>query len=570
MTAAARARTGANRTVWVDGARAALAPQALLGQGGEAEVYDLGDGRVLKWWKPPDHPDFAGAPDAQAAAAHRLAERPAKLQRLPGNLPPEVVAPCGFALAGRRSGDVVGYVMPKVCGEPLHSYGEPRWRRDHPVDGADAVAALLALHDAIARLHAARVVIGDCNDLNVLIDGRRVHLIDVDSYQFAGYTCPMFSERFVDPRLCDGALAPVRPHDPDSDWFAFAVMVFRTLFGVSPWGGVTRRCSGAQRVVQRITVYAGDVIYPRAARPLAIVPDELGDAFRAIFERDQRGAFPRALLERLRLRRCSTCGDEHARLRCPGCQTAAMLPPAIARSGSAGPRSNAERCGVSIVHGRLRWQSIAPGDVRLSSYEVTAATPVRTGQVRFDGAALVRVTRLGLERIGGVLPGATRAWVGSRLGVGFYRAGGYAVGFVFRPERGVLDDRVALPAIRGQLVAAHATIGDDRAWLWLTCADAGRIATTCVVIGDDASVLACATLDAPWVAGVAGACAAGPHLFVPTDLGVARIEISQGVIAPTRVFAETAPLISAADRLALHPTGLDAVRRHDAIRMHLI
>jgi hypothetical protein len=532
--------------VWLDGSRVALAPHALIGQGGEAEVYDVGDGRVLKWWKPPDHPDFAGAPDAQAAAAHRLAERPGKLARLPGNLPPEVVAPCGLALAGRRSGDVVGYAMPKVGGEPLHSYGEPRWRRDHPVDGADVVAALLALHDAIARLHAAGVVIGDCNDLNILVDGRRVHLIDVDSYQFAGFACPMFSERFVDPRLCDGALAPVRPHDPDSDWFAFAAMAFRTLFGVSPWGGVTRRCSGAQRVVQRITVYAGDVIYPRAARPLAIVPDELRDAFRAIFERDRRGAFPRELLERLRMRRCSTCGDEHARLRCPGCQTAAMLPPAV-------------------VHGRLRWQSIAPGDVAHASYEVTPATPVR-----FDGPALVRTTRIGVERIGGVLPGLTRAWVGSRLGVGFYRAGGYAVGFVFRPERGVLDDSVALPAIRGQLVAAHAAIGDDRAWLWLTCADAGRLATTCVVIGGDARVLATAALDdAPWLAGIAGACAAGPHLFVPTDHGVARIEIAQGVIAQTRAFAETAPLISSGDRLALHPTGLDAVRRHDAIRMHL-
>ncbi|HZJ63241.1 MAG TPA: hypothetical protein VFD36_06920, partial [Kofleriaceae bacterium] len=109
MTAAARARGAANRTVWLDGSRVALAPHALIGQGGEAEVYDVGDGRVLKWWKPPDHPDFAGAPDAQAAAAQRLAERPGKLARLPGNLPPEVVAPCGLALAGRRSGGVVGY-----------------------------------------------------------------------------------------------------------------------------------------------------------------------------------------------------------------------------------------------------------------------------------------------------------------------------------------------------------------------------------------------------------------------------------------------------------------------------
>jgi hypothetical protein len=346
--------------------------------------------------------------------------------------------------------------------------------------------------------------------------------------------------------LCDGALAPVRPHDPASDWFAFAAMVFRSLFGVSPWGGVTRRCTGAARVLQRITVYAADVVYPRAARPLAIVPDELADAFRAIFERDQRGPFPRALLEHLRLRRCSACGDEHARLRCPTCQATAMLAPAV-------------------VHGRLRWQTIDPRDVQLAGHAVTATTPVW-----LDGAGLYRTTRIGPERIGSVLPGLTRAWAGNRLGVGLYRAGGYAVGFVFRPERGMLDDRVALPPIRGQLVAAHATIGDDRAWLWLTCAEAGRLVTTCVVIGADATVLAAAAIDdAPWLAGIAGACAAGPHLFVPTDDGVARIEIAQGVIAQTRTFAETAPLIAAGDRLALHPTGLDAIRRHDAIRMHL-
>jgi hypothetical protein len=359
----------------------------------------------------------------------------------------------------------------------------------------------------------------------------------------------MFSERFVDPRLCDASVTPirpVRPHDAASDWFAFAVMAFRSIFGVSPWGGVTRRCSGAARALARITVYAGDVIYPRAARPLAIVPDELTCVFRAIFERDQRGRFPRDLLERLRLRRCATCGDEHARLRCPACQTAARLPPAI-------------------VHGRLRWHSVAPGDVTLACYEVTARTPVW-----LDGAGLYRAARVGPERIGGVLAGLTRAWAGPRLGVGFYRAGGYAVGFVFRPERGVLDDRVALPAIRGQLVAAHATIGDDRAWLWLTSAEAGRLTTTCVVIGADAAVLAAEQLgDAPWLAGITGACAAGPHLFVPTDDGVVRVELVQGAIAATRTFAETRPLVAAGDRLALHPTGLDAIRRDDAIRMHL-
>ena len=546
-----------SRTAWIDDRRVSLAPAALIGQGGEAEVYDLGDGRALKWWKPPDHPDYDGLPDAQAAARARLAERPAKLRALPGSLPAAVVAPCGLALAGKRSRDAVGYLMPRVAGDPLHAYGEPRWRREHPVSGDDAVAALLALHDAIAALHRAGVVIGDCNDLNVLVEGRRVHLIDVDSYQLGGFPCPMYSERFVDPRLCDTALVPARPHDEASDWYAFAVMAFRTLLGVGPWGGVhqpadpARRCPPGARALRRLSVYAADVVYPRAARPLAILPDELADTFRAIFERDQRGAFPRLALERLRLRRCGSCGEEHARTRCPVCQTQAHLPPAV-------------------VHGRLRWQPIDPREVAPGA---RALGPRRPGDdVWLEGGALWRDTRLGPERIGGVLPHQTLAWASARLGVGLYRAGGYAVGFVFRPDRGPLDDRVALPRLRGQLVSAHATIGDDRAWLWLTMTDApsGRLVTTCVAIGADAAVLAADALpDAPWLAGIAGACAAGPHLFVPTDDGVARVEIVQGAIVCTRTFAETAPLVGAGDRLALTRGGLDAVRRRDAIRMQL-
>jgi len=546
------------RRVYVDGSRVTLAPPMLVGQGGEAEVYDLGDGRVLKWWKPADHPDFEGLPEAQEAARRRAAEQPSKLRALPGNLPAQVVTPCGFALDSAKR--VVGYLMPKVGGEPLHSYGEPRWRREHPIAGDDAVAALLSLHDAIAGLHRARVVIGDCNDLNVLVDGRRVHLIDVDSYQYAGYTCPMFSERFVDPRLCTTAMQPAKPHDEASDWFAFAVMALRTLVGVGPWGGVhqpadaSRRCPPPARALRRISVYSPEVVYPRAARPLAILPDDFAEVLRAIFEGDQRGVFPRPALERLHLRACTACGEEHARVRCPTCLAQAHVPPAV-------------------IRGRLRWQAIAADDVAFP-YEVSRAFPrLARGAVRLDGGALWRATRLGGahgERVGNVLGGQTRAWVGPELGVGFYRAGGYAVGFVFRPERGTLDDRVALPRIRGQLVAAHATVGSDRAWLWLTTAEQGRIVTTCVVIGADANVLASAQLaDATWLAGITGACAAGPHLFVPTDDGVARIEVVQDTIVHTRTFAETAPLVGSGDRLALAPGAIDVVRRHDAIRMQL-
>ena len=538
------------RAAWIDGERYAFPPADLVGQGGEAEVYDLHDGRVLKWWKPADHPDFDGMPDAQAAAARRIVEAPARLRALPGNLPSAVVAPCGLALATKQGSALVGYLMPKIAGEPLHSFGEPRWRREHLVDGADLVAALVALRDAIAALHRANVVIGDCNDLNVLVEGRRVHLIDVDSYQLPGFACPMFSERFVDPRLCDAQLAPVRPHDAASDWFAYAAMAFRSLLGVGPWGGVAAACPASQRALRRASVLGAGITYPRAARPLAILPDDLVERFRAIFERDDRTPLA---LDDLRLRACSACGEAHARVRCPACQTAAQLPP-------------------TVVRGNLRWTQIATP--ALGTRAIGQAAPPSatggplgaTGDVWLDGGALWRTTRLGPERIGSVLAGQTQAWVGATLGIGFYRAGGYAVGFVFRPDRGGLDDRVALPKLRGRLIAAHATIASDRAWLWL----AFEGATTVVVVDAQANVLATQTLaDAPWLAGIAGACALGPHLFVPTDDGIVRVELVQGVVTQTRVFAETALLVGAADRLAISPSGLDVIRHRDAIRLQL-
>ena len=521
------------RHVWIDGARVEL--RQLLAQGGEAEVYDLGDGRVVKWWKPADHADFAGNAPAQAAAAKRIAEGDARLRALPGRLPASVVAPIGLALSRKR--EVIGYVMPKIAGEPLFSYGEPRWRRAQA--GIEMPAVLLALHDALAALHRAGVVVGDCNDLNVLVDRQGVHLIDVDSYQLPGFPCAMFSERFVDPRLCDaGQLVPVRPHDEASDWFAFAAMALRSLVFVGPWGGVVRgpaMASAAVRALQRKSVLAPDVTYPRTARPLATLPDGLLHLFRAIFDRDERGMFPRSALEQLRMVVCRSCGEEHARTRCPAC---AVPVPAI------------------VVRGRLRWQPIA----------VPAAA---TSRVFVDGDGLWRTTALGPERIGSVLAGGTRVWAGDSLGIGFYRAAGYARGFVFHPERGRLNDAVAMPRLRGQLVAAHATLGSDRAYLWLTLADAGRLATTAVVVDAHARVLACEVLDAAWAAGVAGACAVGPLLFVPTDDGIVRVEVVAGALVQTRSFPETAPLVTASDRLVPHPGGLAVIRARDAISLQL-
>jgi hypothetical protein len=311
--------------------------------------------------------------------------------------------------------------------------------------------------------------------------------------------------------------------------------------------------------LRRLSVLGAHITYPRAARPIASLPDATIAAFRDILEGDRRGAFPRALISALAFVTCAGCGEAHARARCPSCAVAAPMP-------------------VAIAAGTLRDRAIDPRTVRIASHEITSA---RALGVWLDGGALWRTPRhalAGAERIGDVLAGQTRAWLGDGHGAGFYRAGGFAAGFVFRRDRGVLADHVALPPIRGHLVAAHAAIGDTHAWLVLVTATDGRITTALVAIAlADAAIAAIAdATDAPYAAGLPGACAAGTRLFVPTDDGIARLELvrtagagTATAIAHTRTFAATAPRVSSGDRLALAADGLDVLRAHDALRLHL-
>ena len=47
-------------------------------------------------------------------------------------------------------------------------------------------------------------MVGDFNDLNILVTGTDAWLIDADSFQFGTYLSPVFTERFLDPSAARG------------------------------------------------------------------------------------------------------------------------------------------------------------------------------------------------------------------------------------------------------------------------------------------------------------------------------------------------------------------------------
>ena len=558
------------------GRRIRLDPSKLLGTGGEAEVYDIGSGLALKLYKGPDHPDYRGLPDEQRSARDRLAACGARLRDFPSALPPRVVAPMDTALD--RSGRVVGYSMRLVPdAEPLLRWADPGFRRGVPP--AAVKPLFLDLHATVARIHEAGVVVGDFNDLNVLVSGGRAHLIDADSFQYGRHLCRTFTERFVDPLCGDGrGLLPVRPYGAESDWYAFDVMLFQSLLLTHPYGGVLPGAHGrpSERTLMRITVLDPRVRYPKPAVPWQALPDDLLQRFHSTFVEDERSPFPRGLLEALVWPRPVPAAAPPVKvLTLRGriaaervlCTSGEVV--ALSAEGwlvyEAGEFRRED--GSLAFRGPLRPQAryfLSDGKTACAGSDEAFALSAGRAWWERDGA-LWREGRLGDERVGEVLAGQTRFWVGPEFGFGFYRAGGLAVAFVFDAVRRGLADGVPIPPIRGRLMGADCVFGDGRAWLLLELESSGNIVRRCVVIARDGRVISSAD-SPPWLESAHGACAAGPYLFVPTDKGIIRVEES---LDRWTEFPETEPFVDSSSRLATGGGGLLVANRSEIVRLRL-
>lgn len=577
--------------IYLGGRRIKLNAARAIGSGGEADVFDIGSGLALKLYKGPEHTDYRGMPLEQRAARERLRSRPGKLRDFP-SLPPRVISP--LEVATDRAGAVVGYSMRLVPdSEPLLRWAEPGFRRAIPP--ALAAPLFLDIHATIARIHEVGVVIGDFNDLNVLVSSGLGFFIDADSFQFGPHECRAFTERFADPLCCrPGTLDLLAPFSNASDWYAFDVLLFQSLLLVHPYGGVLPGAAGrpCERIARRAVVFDPSVRYPKPALPWRVLPDELLERFHGTFVKDKRHPFPRALLENLRFTRCTDCQGVHARASCPfcgGCAPAAVTERVTVRGSLTATRLHRTE-GEVVAISKDGWLVFERGEFRREDGTVALRGPLRPGTRYFlEGRKTVAVARneayslcgatswwerdgalwrdgtLGEERVGEVLAGQTRFWVGPEFGFGFYRAGGVTAAFSFEASRRGISDAIKLPPLRGRVLDADCVFGPGKAWLLLELESGGRVSRRCVVIRRDGTVAAAADNPA-WLEGLRGACAAGDFLYVPSDRGIIRVD---GSLTKSTEFPETEPFVSSESLLALGEDGLIASDRHEIVRLTL-
>ncbi|MDX2097552.1 MAG: hypothetical protein SFW36_07215 [Leptolyngbyaceae cyanobacterium bins.59] len=612
--------------IYLNGKKLRLMPQQAIGKGGEADVFNIGNGQALKLFKAPNHPDYQNQPQEQQAAQKRLTEHQHKLRQFPKSLPGRVVQP--IALATDRSGqDIRGYTMPLIQGaEVLSRYSDRTFRQAIPHQ--TIVEIFQDLHDTVSKLHFTGVVIGDFNDLNVLVRDRQAYLIDADSFQFGAFFCQVFTARFVDPLRCHPQQVPLvlyQPHQADSDWYAFSVMLMQCLLFVSPYGGVyvpknpAHKLSHETRPLHRITVFHPEVRYPKPALPYTLLPDPLLHHFHQVFEQDQRGEFPRSLLDSLQWTHCLHCGSDHARSVCPHCaQTpvAAVRETTIVRGTVVATRvfrtegtilhTMLERntlrwlvydrqefrredgtlvfSGELLPHMRFRLQGTAtlighqrqvvrlsaePGIDRLAvdAYGSQAMFEVNeAGRYWLLNGQLLRDGKWGPEYIGDVLPGQTQFWVGSRFGFGYYRAGDLQGAFVFDAHRSGINDRLSLPLLPGQLIETHCTFSETHAWFFATTQEQGRRMHRCWVFQADGAIVAEAEAEGgagSWLEQLSGHAAIGDFLLVATDDGIVRVQVDRGQLQIAKTFPDTEPFVDTSCQLFAAPQGLYVVSQRE-------
>ncbi len=305
----------------LDGKRITLDPTKTLGDGGEATVFLIERGKQKLAAKVYHQPTIERARKVEA------------LMGMSARLPKSVLGPSAFLFDGGGR-DVIGFVMPLLpdgC-EPVSQLSRKSFRDVRGMGKRETASVLVRLGEELARLHASGIVVGDLNDQNELFTSAlEVVFIDADSFQLPGFACVVATETFLDPLLYgpDPSAPCLTDGTPrrfvtTSDWYAFAVLAFRSITGVHPYGGVLPSSpSMHERVRTRRSVFDPAVSLPKAAREgVELLTRELADVFASIFDRGSRGAFPISALATYRdeIVRCP-CGLDlpATRLPCPRC-----------------------------------------------------------------------------------------------------------------------------------------------------------------------------------------------------------------------------------------------------------
>jgi len=279
----------------------------LLGSGGEADVLKYGK-MAFKLYH-----------DPSKERGDKLADFIQKGFKLPDN----VACPLDLVYDSRNK--VIGFAMliAKKCNEVM-KLSNKKFRAQEQVNANNVITVFAHMKETLDQIHPNQIFLGDFNDLNVMFNDQFLSVfIDVDSYQFGGYPCPVGTDQFLDPKLYGVDLSKKPYFTAETDYYSFAVMLFKSLLLTHPYGGVHNSYNTLfDRAKNLVPVFDKGVIYPAIALNPDSLSDDLLHYFHEIFKKGKRQSIGDKLKHMENsFRNCPDCGlyFHESRIACPVC-----------------------------------------------------------------------------------------------------------------------------------------------------------------------------------------------------------------------------------------------------------
>lgn len=264
---------------------AKIAGLPIMTEGGEAKIFEYQADSLVKIFKP--HVDIG-----------RKEKKVAKF--VTAHLPADVISPQEIVTVNGR---FVGYVMKRVRDADIfHQLTKPAHLKIAKFSNRDVLEIVLKAGQTLKVLHKGGIIIGDISDYNILMKGRNVFFIDVDSWGVTGMFPPdAYTEIFTAPECYKSN--NTTQQSEKTDLFSFAVLSFNLLTRIHPFNGTYEKdqnMSTIDRIKCNLSVLGKHpIIIPKMIPSWKWMSPDLEDAFLSIFEKGQRASIVDLLEDQL-------------------------------------------------------------------------------------------------------------------------------------------------------------------------------------------------------------------------------------------------------------------------------
>ncbi|HRI28891.1 MAG TPA: hypothetical protein PK239_01955 [Chitinophagales bacterium] len=163
----------------------------------------------------------------------------------------------------------LGFTMPLLPKEyvPLTAFFSEPFCRKHGFNDRAKRHIALQIHEAMVSAHRQQIVLGDLSGLNIMVHPHKgsIRLIDTDAYETKAQKHSGILLDEIRDYYYGGLVSK------ESDYFAFAVLVFQLFTYLHPYKGIHRIYPTLrERMIQRIPVFDADtnLTVPKCYQPI--------------------------------------------------------------------------------------------------------------------------------------------------------------------------------------------------------------------------------------------------------------------------------------------------------------